>query len=69
MSNDTNKLTEVHEEFWDLADEWGLSLLTISQVTRAPIKVLLNWRDNGTTPESALNDLKKFLDKASSYNE
>ena len=65
MSNNTNKSTEIHEEFWGLAEEWGLSLLTISQVTRAPIKVLLNWRDNGTTPESALNDLNKFLDKAS----
>jgi hypothetical protein len=69
MSNNTNKSTEVHEEFWDLADEWGLSILTISQVTSAPIKVLLSWRDNGTTPKSALNDLNKFLDRAGSYHE
>ena len=52
---------EVHEEFWDLADESHLNILTLCRVTSAPIKVLLSWRDNGTTPQSALDDLKRFL--------
>ena len=50
-----------HQEFWELAEENNLSILTVSQMTNAPIKVLLEWLDNQTTPESALNDLKKYL--------
>ncbi len=69
MSNNTNELTQVHKEFWGLAEESMLSILTISQITSAPIKILLDWLDNETTPESALNDLNKFLDRAGSYNE
>ena len=54
-------MTEVHQEFWDLVSECNLSILTLSQMINAPIKILLDWRDNGNTPESGLNDLKRFL--------
>lgn len=59
--------TQVHEQFWDLADEYRVSILSLSQIVNAPIKVLLDWRDNGTTPQSALNDLTKFLEGAVEY--
>lgn len=55
---------EVHEEFWDLADEYRVNILSLSQIVSAPIKVLLEWRDNGNTPQSALDDLVKFLEGA-----
>lgn len=55
-------MAEVHEEFWDLAEEHLLNILTLCQITNASIKVLLSWRNNETTPQSALDDLKRFLE-------
>ena len=58
---------ESHEEFWDLADEYRVNILSLSQIVSAPIKLLLEWRDNGTTPQSALDDLVKFLEGTVEY--
>lgn len=58
-SNEVHK--EVHKEFWELAEEYHVGVLTLCQTTNVPIKVLLSWCDNETTPQSALDDLKRFL--------
>jgi hypothetical protein len=50
-----------HQEFWELAEKYWLTSVLLGQITSAPIKVLRDWLDNETTPESALADLKKYL--------
>jgi hypothetical protein len=50
-----------HQEFWGLAEKHWLTPALLGQITSAPIKVLRDWLDNENTPESALNDLKKYL--------
>lgn len=60
-------MSESHEQFWDLADEYRLNILSLSHIVSAPIKILLDWRDNGTTPQSALDDLVKFLEGLIEY--
>ncbi len=54
-------MTTTHQEFWELAEKHWLTPTLLGQITSAPIKVLLDWLNNETTPESALNDLKKHL--------
>ena len=54
-------MTTAHQEFWELAEKHWLTPVLLGQITSAPIKVLLDWLNNETTPESALDDLKKHL--------
>ena len=51
----------IHLEFWTLAEKNYLTPLLLGQITNAPIKTLLSWLKCENTPETALNDLKKYL--------
>lgn len=48
------------QEFWQLVDTHKITIIQLSLICNAPLKILLSWAE-GEAPPDALASLKKFL--------